>query len=66
VLNNVKDYLDTECIVIFDELVNYEAWDGPNGEWRAFNEFLEETKIRYEYIGVWEQHQSVAVRFFTT
>jgi hypothetical protein len=65
-LDNVKEHLDTECVVVFDELVNYETWDGPNGEWRAFNEFLDETKIKYEYIGFWEKHESVAVKFFTT
>ena len=65
VLDSVKDYLDSECVIVFDELVNYEQWDGPNGEWRAFIEFINDTKFKFEYIGWWPEHESVALKLFT-
>lgn len=65
VLDSVKDYLDTECVIVFDELVKYKDWDGPNGEWRAFNEFIDDTKFKFEYIGWWPEHESVALKLFT-
>ena len=52
ILNSVRDYLDRNCIVVFDELVNYPGFDGPNGELRAFYEFLQENDVRYTWIGM--------------
>jgi hypothetical protein len=48
----LKDYIDKDCIIIFDELVNYDGFDGPNGELRAFYEFITENKVDYEWIGM--------------
>ena len=28
----LKDYIDTDCIIVFDELVNYPGFDGDSGE----------------------------------
>ena len=52
ILDTLKPHLDTDCIVIFDELVNYPGFDGPNGELRAFYEFITENKVEYEWIGM--------------
>jgi len=30
ILNVLKDYIDKDCIIVFDELVNYPGFDGPN------------------------------------
>jgi hypothetical protein len=48
----LKDYIDKDCVIIFDELVNYPGFDGENGELRAFYEFITENKIDYEWIGM--------------
>ena len=42
VLNTIKNYIDNDCIIIFDELVNYPGFDGPNGELKALYEFITE------------------------
>ena len=52
ILDTLKQHLDKDCIVIFDELVNYPGFDGPNGELRAFYEFITENKVEYEWIGM--------------
>lgn len=52
VLDTVKNYIDKDCIIIFDELVNYPGFDGETGELRAFYEFIEENNVDYEWIGM--------------
>lgn len=52
ILDTLKPHLDKDCIVIFDELVNYPGFDGDNGELRAFYEFITENKVDYEWIGM--------------
>ena len=52
ILNTLKNYLDKDCIVVFDELVNYPGFDGDNGELKAFYEFLQENKVHYTWIGM--------------
>ena len=48
----LKDYIDTDCIIVFDELVNYPGFDGDKGELKAFYEFITENKVDYEWIGM--------------
>jgi hypothetical protein len=48
----LRDYIDTNCIIIFDELVNYPGFDGDKGELKAFYEFITENKVDYEWIGM--------------
>jgi hypothetical protein len=52
ILNVLKDYIDNDCIIIFDELVNYPGFDGDKGELKAFYEFITENKVNYEWIGM--------------
>jgi hypothetical protein len=52
VLNILKNYIDTDCIIIFDELVNYDGFDGDTGELKAFYEFITENVVDYEWIGI--------------
>lgn len=52
ILNTLKDHLDKDCIVIFDELVNYPGFDGDKGELLAFYEFINENNVDYEWIGM--------------
>jgi hypothetical protein len=48
----LKNYIDTDCIIVFDELVNYPGFDGEHGELKAFYEFITENKVDYEWIGM--------------
>ena len=48
----LKDYIDTDCIIVFDELVNYPGFDGDKGELKAFYEFITENIVNYEWIGM--------------
>ncbi len=52
ILDTLKDYIDEGCIIVFDELVNYEGFDGDNGELRAFYEFITENEVNYRWIGM--------------
>jgi hypothetical protein len=52
ILNTLKEYLDTDCTVVFDELVNYPGFDGEKGELKAFYEFITENKVNYTWIGM--------------
>lgn len=70
ILDVLKPYLDTDCIVVFDELVNYPGFDGETGELRAFYEFIQENHVDYEWIGMngtpfgmsGYEHENVALR----
>ena len=52
VLDTLKNYIDKDCVIIFDELVNYHGFDGDTGELKAFYEFITENKVEYEWIGM--------------
>jgi hypothetical protein len=52
VLDELKFHLDTDCIVIFDELVNYKHYLNEKGELRAFDELLNENNVEYSWIGM--------------
>jgi hypothetical protein len=51
VLDSVKNYLDTGCVIVFDELANFVGYDGEASELRAFYEFVTENEVEYEWIG---------------
>jgi Methyltransferase domain len=53
VLDTLKPYLHPQCILVFDELVNYPGYDGETGELRAWYEFcMENPEMKYEWIGM--------------
>lgn len=68
VLEALKDRLDG-CVVVFDELVNYDGFDGDTGELRAWHEFVSKYEVDYEWIGmngrVGAGDQPVALRIRT-
>jgi hypothetical protein len=76
IFNAVKDYLAEDCVILFDELVNYPGYTGETGELLALYEFIQETKMKFEWIGMngfvgeckeahrcGSQHEKVALRF---
>lgn len=52
IFETLKDYIDNDCVIVFDELVNYPGFDGETGELKAFYEFITENKVDYEWIGM--------------
>lgn len=50
ILNTLKNYIDENCIIVFDELVNYDGFE--NVEFLAFYEFINENNVIYEWIGM--------------
>lgn len=52
ILNVLKNYIDEDCIIVFDELLNYDGFDGETGELKAFYEFITENKVDYKWIGM--------------
>ena len=68
VLTTLKKYIDNDCIIVFDELVNYPGFDGENGELKAWSEFITENYVNYNWIGMngnlndtGGEHEKVAV-----
>ena len=46
-------------VIVFDEYFNYSGWQC--GEFKAFQEFINEKKLKYRYIGYNRKHEQVAV-----
>lgn len=46
-------------VIIFDEYFNYVGWQ--NGEFKAFQEFISENKLSYDYIAYNSNHEQVAI-----
>ena len=69
VLNTLKDYIDDNCVIVFDELVNFNGFDGDKSELLAFYEFVNENNINFSWIGMngipigmqHSQHENVAL-----
>lgn len=70
VLDSVYQYLTPDCTIVFDELVNYDGFDGENGELRAWMEFVASKDITFVWLGMngtigcskYGRHQSVALQ----
>jgi Macrocin-O-methyltransferase (TylF) len=60
ILDNLKNNIVPGTVIIFDEYMNYPGWQ--LDEFRAWQEFVAQHKIRYEYIGRVSRHQKVAIR----
>jgi predicted O-methyltransferase YrrM len=48
------------CVIVFDEYFNYPGWE--EGEYKAFQEFIKRTGLKYEYISYNSLHEQVAVK----
>lgn len=58
--DNLGDRLQPGAIILFDEYYNFHRWK--QHEFKAFQEFVEKSKIQYEYIAFSVTGQQVAVR----
>ncbi len=50
VLAQLRDRIVSGTIIVFDEYLNYPQWR--QHEFRAFQEFVAQRKLKYEYIGL--------------
>lgn len=55
IFDNLKHMFQDGSIICFDELINYTGYE--NHEWKAWNEFLEQTDYKWEILGKYGQHQ---------
>jgi predicted O-methyltransferase YrrM len=60
ILKELSDLIVPNTVIIFDEYINYPGWQ--QDEFRAWQEFVQERNIKYQYIGYVSKHQKVAVR----
>ncbi len=60
VLEALRNHLDNHAILIFDEYLNYDGWE--EHEYKAFQEFVNDSPFDFDYIGCVPSHQQVAVR----
>ena len=58
VFDNLKDRMADGCIIVFDELLNYGGDIWREHEYKAFQEFLEESEYSYKCVGKWGAHQA--------
>ncbi|WP_147535410.1 class I SAM-dependent methyltransferase [Bacillus marasmi] len=56
----LKGKIQSGTVIVFDEYFNYPNWK--NGEYKAFEEFIAESKSKFEYIGYNRYHEQVGVR----
>lgn len=59
IFNILKDNIVEGTVIVFDEYFNYPGW--MEGEFKAFQEFLEETGKEYKYLTYNSKHEQVAV-----
>lgn len=55
IFDNLKDRFQDGAVIMFDEICGYDGWE--IHEYKAFNEFLEETKYKHECLGKYGTHQ---------
>lgn len=55
----LSDKIFKGTVIIFDEYFNYVGWQ--NGEYKAFQEFISQRKLSYDYIAYNSNHEQVAI-----
>ena len=53
------DRIKSGCVIVFDEYFNYPGWE--EGEYKAFQEFVADAGMQYEYISYNSLSEQVAV-----
>jgi len=59
VFDNLRDRIRPGCVIVMDEYFNYPGWR--QGEYKAFHEFLTQTRLGYRYLAYDECGEGVAV-----
>lgn len=60
VFDACRDRVVPGTLIVFDEYFNYPGWK--NHEFKAFMDFIQQSKCSYEYIGYVYRHSQVAVK----
>ena len=60
VLNTLADRIVPGTVIVFDEYFNFPGWQ--QDEFRAWQEFVKQYRVQYEYLGFVTSHQEVAVK----
>ncbi len=60
VFSQLGERIVAGTVIVFDEYFNYPGWRAH--EYQAFQEFVRERGLRYEYLGLVPGNQQVAVR----
>ena len=50
VLTNLQDMIVAGTVIVFDDYCNHTNWR--QGEWLAWQQFVEKNKLRYKYLYV--------------
>jgi len=50
IFDTLAKYIDNGCIIVFDELLNYDGFE--EGELLAFYEFVQKNNVKFEWIGL--------------
>jgi hypothetical protein len=59
IFDQLSHRITTGTVILFDEYFNYPHWK--NGEYRAFQEFIQSRRLSYQYIGFNRFGEQVAV-----
>jgi hypothetical protein len=59
VFDHLGDRIRPGSVLVFDEFFNYPGWE--EHEYRAFNEFVEERRLSWEYLCYNGEHEQVAI-----
>jgi len=60
ILKSLRERIMPGTVIVFDEYFNYPGWE--QHEFRAFQEFIRETGLRYQYLGFASGASAVAVK----
>ncbi|MDC0383105.1 class I SAM-dependent methyltransferase [Schleiferiaceae bacterium] len=60
IFEKLGKYIKTGSIIVFDEYFNFPGWEGD--EFKAFQEFINETGLMYEYLTYNSRHEQVAIK----
>lgn len=63
IFNFIGDRIVVGTIIVFDEYFNYPGWQ--NDEFKAFNEFIVENKLTYEYLTYNGNGEQVALKIIS-
>jgi predicted O-methyltransferase YrrM len=60
IFDSLEERIVPGTVIVFDEYFNYPGWR--HGEKKAFEEFIQKTGLRYQYLVYNRTHEQVAVR----
>jgi hypothetical protein len=60
VLEHLAERFVEGTVIVFNDYFNYPGWK--NGEYKAFQEFVENHRVEFEYIGYFSRGPSVAMK----